>query len=104
MHAEGVKDHTGQRDPENKIRELSLHLFFNNSTLSAVKSHRHVHEQDRLGRKHLHKIFHTVPLFPNTHSPKKGCAGNSVSAACTALCCPLGIKIIRLRYSSEPLL
>ena len=44
MHAEGVKDHTGQRDPENKIRELSLHLFFNNSTLSAVKSHRHVHE------------------------------------------------------------
>ena len=63
MHAEGVKDHTGQRDPENKIRELSLRLFFNNSMLSAVKSHRHVHEQDRLGRKHLHKIFHLVPYF-----------------------------------------
>ena len=37
-------------------------------------------------------------------SLKKGCAGNSVSAACTAFCCPLGIKIIRLRCSSEPLL
>ena len=63
MHAEGVKDHTGQRDPEDKIRELSLHLFLNNSTLSAVKPHCHVHEQDRLGRKHLHKIFHLVPYF-----------------------------------------